>query len=323
MTTRAIVLRRLGLLAAASALFILPEAAFAKASCPAGFPNKPIRFVVGFGAGGGTDVIGRGVATGMEKVQGWTVPVENKPGSGGGVVVGWLKAQPADGYTVAVTSSDAMTINPAMGNTEYLWTDFDYLGSGMQTWMGFVALPDKPYNNLAEFIDFARKNGKATISVAGANQEVTVKQLAEQYKVNLIAVPGNGAAEAWATALGGHVDATMQGTLHIQAIKAGTVKQLASLIDRRVPYAPNSGTLPEQGAKADVIESHTIFVLPKGVPADIQKCLVQAVDESTKTPEYKELMVKFDNEALNLGPEGLKPVLTRTYTLYKDNFGKK
>jgi tripartite-type tricarboxylate transporter receptor subunit TctC len=318
-----VALRRFGFVATLIAALSLPHKAEAKVACPAGFPSKPIRFMVGFAAGGGTDVIARAVAKGMERLQGWVAPVENKPGAGGGVVASWIKTQPADGYTIGITSSVAVTINPALGNADFVWSDFDYLGSGMQTWSGFVALADKPYNNIAEFIEFARKNGRATISVSGSNLEAIVKQLATQYNVNLVPVPGIGASEAWATALGGHVDATMQGTLHVEALKSGKVKQLASLVDRRVPYAPNSQTMSEQGTNVPVLDSHTIFFIPKGVSAGIQKCLVDALEESIKTPEYNDLMVKLDNEALNLGPEGIKPVLDRSFTTYKQIFGKK
>lgn len=311
---------RAGLAAAAALFFLMPQDAAAKAGCPAGFPSKPIRFSVGLGAGGGTDAIGRAVATGMEKIQGWTVPVENRPGAGGALVVQWLKQQPADGYTVAVTSTDAMTLLPSQGDKAFTHHDFDYLGSGMQTWSAMVALKDKPFNNLAEFIEFTRKNGRSTIAVAGFSQEAIVRQMIDQYKVNIVAVPGNGAAEAMKETMGNHVDATMQGTLHIAQIKAGTMKQIVSLIDRRVPYAPDNGTLKEQGSTAVPQDSHTIFVIPKGVPADIRKCLVEAVDESVKSAEYRSLMSKFDNEPLNLGPDGLVKALDRTLAIYTNIF---
>src|SRR6478752_7691560 len=76
-------------------------------NCPAGYPNKPIRFVVGFGAGGGTDVIG-------------------------GVMSSWLKTQAPDGYTIGINGTDAVTVNPAQTDVGYAWDDFEYLGSGMQ-----------------------------------------------------------------------------------------------------------------------------------------------------------------------------------------------
>jgi len=293
------------------------------ATCPAGFPGKPIRFVVGFGAGGGTDVIGRAVASGIERLQKWTVVVENKPGAGGGVLNSWLKSQPADGYTVGVIGTDSVTVNPALDDVGYTWADFDYLGTGMQTWLGLAALVDKPYNDLAGLVAFAKEKGRATVSVSGVNQEILLRQLSEEFKVNLVAIPGTGASEAMTAALGGHVDATIQGTLHVAQIKAGKMKLLVSPIDRRVPYAPDVGTLAEQGSKTPPMEAHTTFITPKGIPAPIKECLKQAIDEAVNTPEYKAQMDKFDNEALNLGEEKSRELTARVAAFYKETLGKK
>lgn len=313
---------RIGLLAAAGILLVATGKASA-ATCPAGYPNKPIRFVVGFGAGGGTDVLARAVASGLEQMFKWTMVVENRPGSGGGVLASWLKTQPADGYLVGVNGTDAVTINPAIENVGYSWEDFEYLGSSMQTWTGLVALKEKPFNNIAELVEFAKKNGRATISTAGVNQDVLVRQLAEQYKVNLVPIPGTGAAEAMASALGGHVDATTQGTLHVAQIKAGKMKQIASVISRRVPYAPDNGTLAEQGATAAPLDAHTMYLTPKGLPADIKTCLKQAIDEVVKSESFRAVPVKFDNEPLNLGEDGLKTLLGKTAAFYKEALAKK
>jgi tripartite-type tricarboxylate transporter receptor subunit TctC len=154
------------------------------------------------------------------------------------------------------------------------------------------------------------------------NQEVLVKQLAEQYKVNLVPVPGTGAAEAMAAALGGHVDATTQGTLHVAQIKSGKMKQIASVIGRRVPYAPDNGTMAEQGATAAPLDAHTMAYVPKGIPANIKTCLKEAIDEVVKTPQYKVLMDKFENEALNLGENGLKDLLGKAAAFYKQALKK-
>lgn len=303
-----------------AAVFVASSAV--AANCPAGFPQKPLRFAIGFGAGGGTDTIGRAIASGLERNQKWTTVVENRPGGGGGLVSQWLKLQPADGYTIAVVSTDAVTVGPAVGQTGFTWEDYDYLGSGMQTWMGLVALADRPYNDLAGFIAYAREKGRATLSVAGPNQEILVRQLAAEYKVNIIAVPGTGAAEAMTSMLGGHVDATMQGTLHVSQIKAGKVKQLASLIERRVPYAPNSGTLSEQGSKATPLETHTIFMTPKGLPDPIKTCLKEAIDNVIRSPEYKAQMDKFENEALNLGEQKTRDLVRHLAQFYKSMLAK-
>ncbi|RDJ20360.1 tripartite tricarboxylate transporter substrate binding protein [Bosea caraganae] len=320
MSTSISVPSRAALTGVIAGFLALPAAA---ATCPAGFPNKPIRFVVGFGAGGGTDVIGRAVANGIEKQQKWTVVVENKPGAGGGVLNSWLKAQAPDGYAIGVNGTDSVTINPAQANVGYEWQDFDYLGSGMQTWYALVALADRPYRDLPGLIAYAREKGRATISVNGVIGEILVKQLAKEYGVNLVPVPGTGAAEAMTAALGGHVDATTQGTLHVAQIRSGKMRQLVSLINRRVPYAPDSATLAEQGSKTPPLESHTFFMTPNGLSPEIKTCLKQAIDEAVNAPEYKAQMAKFDNEALNLGEDGNIEINRRLAAFYKDALGQK
>lgn len=287
------------------------------ATCPADFPAKPIRFVVGFGPGGGTDTIARSIGSVIEKQQGWTVVVENMPGAGGANSAVWLKDQTADGYVVGVNGSDAIGLHPALNDVGYSWEDFDYIGSGMQTWLGLAALVDKPFDDLAGLVAYAKEQGRATIAVAGVNQENLVKELAEEFGVNLVAIPGAGAAEAMTSALGGHVDATTQGTLHIEQIKAGKMKLVVSIIDRRVPYAPDVGMLEEQGSKAHPLISHTVFMTPKGLAPEVGTCLREALDEAVKSAEYKTTMDTFENEALNLGEEGTRDLIRDLYDYYK------
>jgi len=307
--------------AAAVSTLVLAGAALA-ATCPAGFPNKPVRFVIGFGAGGGTDTIGRNIASAIEQQQGWTVVVENMPGAAGANAAVWLKGQAADGYIVGVTGSDAIAVNPAMGDVGYTWQDFDYLGSGMQTWLGLVALKDAPFNDLAGLVALAKEKGRATVAVAGINQEVLIKQIAAEYGVALIPIPGAGAAEALTSALGGHVDATTQGTLHVEQIAAGTMKLVTSLIDRRVPYAPDVGTLAEQGSKSQPLISHTIFISPKGLSAELTTCLAEAIDEAVHSESYGRQMATFKNEAINLGPEGNRALVEQLSGFYGEMLKK-
>jgi len=282
------------------------------ASCPDGYPTKPINFYVGFAAGGGTDAIGRSIASTIETAQGWTIVVENKPGAASGVMNLSLKSMPADGYHIGVSSSESMVFNPANGDLGYTYDEFEFLGSAMDSWNSFVALSSAPFDDIESFVAYAREKGMATVSLAGFNQQLVVEQLAEQYGVNLVAVPGAGASESMMTALGGHVDATMQATLHIPELKSGNMKQLASLTNRRLPYAPDSATLEEQGATAIPIVSATTFIAPKGLDAAIKSCLQEVIDAAVKSPEFKALTDKYDNEPVNLGETALiEQIVTR------------
>jgi tripartite-type tricarboxylate transporter receptor subunit TctC len=310
------------LASAATVSLGLTATAASAATCPANFPTKPVRFVVGYGPGGGTDTIARSLASVIEKQQGWTVIVENMPGAGGANSAVWLKNQTPDGYVLGVNGSDAIALNPALNDVGYTWEDFDYIGSGMQTWVGLAALVDKPFDDIAGLVEYAKEHGRATISVAGVNQEIIIKEIAEEFGVNLVSIPGAGAAEAMTSALGGHVDATTQGTLHIEQIKAGKMKLIASIIDRRVPYAPDVGTLEEQGSKAHPLVSHTVVIAPKGLSSEVGTCLREALDEAVKSAEYKVTMDTFDNEALNLGEEGNRELIKELYAYYKAALAK-
>jgi tripartite-type tricarboxylate transporter receptor subunit TctC len=297
---------------AIASVLLLGVGSAAAANCPEGYPSKPINFYVGFAAGGGTDAIGRSIASSIEQANGWTIVVENKPGAASGVMNLSLKSMAADGYHIGVSSSESMVWNPTTGDLGYKYDDFEYLGSAMDSWNSFVALSTAPFDDIASFAEYAREKGIATVSVAGFNQALIVEQLAKQYGVNIVAVPGAGASESMMSALGGHVDATMQATLHIPELKSGNMKQLASLTNRRLPYAPDSATLEEQGAEAIPIVSATTFITPKGLDPAIKTCLQEVIDAAVKTPEFKALTDKYDNEPVNLGEVALiEQIVTR------------
>ncbi|MGR3659580.1 MAG: tripartite tricarboxylate transporter substrate binding protein [Paracoccaceae bacterium] len=287
----------------AGAMFAMPLTAIA-AECPEGYPSKPIDFVVAYGAGGGTDAIARILATEIEAAMDWTIPVSNKPGAGGDVMMTSLMAATPDGYTVGVGSTNSVTLDPyANEGVTFTLDSFDYPATAMAVTFGLVALSDAPYSTLEEFIEFARENGKATVSTSAIAIEIAVERIAEHYGVNLVAIPGNGAADALQSALGGHVDATIQGSQHIQQIEAGNMKQLSTLVAERVAYAPDTKTTIESGVDVTA-GAYVLFALPKGVDPAIQTCLAQVIDEATQSEAYVELMAKFNTIPANLGTEG-------------------
>lgn len=305
-------------LTACTALVALVPFAAAAAECPDGFPSRPITLLVGFGAGGGTDSIARVLASTVERQNDWTIVVENRPGAGGGVMSSALSRATPDGYTIGAAGTDTIMIVPyTSGDVDFDHDDFDYLASAMQINLGFVTRAESPYDTVEELAEFAREHGIATVSVAGVNQEIAVRQIAEHFGVNMIPVPGQGAAEALQSALGGHVHATTQGTQHVQQIAAGRMKQLASMTDRRVPYAPDSPTLMELGIDVN-LQAHTMFIAPKGLDAAIHSCLADAFDAAVQSEAYATLMGEFDNEPLNLGPERLREVVAEGAAFYRD-----
>lgn len=292
------------------------------AECPQGYPDGPVTFQVGYGAGGGTDAVARKVALSIEEKTGWTVVVENKPGASGGVMATGLLRAPADGQTVGVVSNTTLAINPYDNpDTTYTYADFRYIGTGMLLNYGLVALADKPYDTLEEFVAMAKQEGRATVSVGAGSHEIAVRRIAEHYGITLVAVPGKGSAAALKEALGGHVDATVQSTQHVPQIKAGKMVQLATLTSKRAVYAPETKTLKESGVNLS-IEGHIIFILPKETPDDVHACLADKLAAVTASDDYATFMAGLETEASNLGPQGTEAWLAEASAFYKAAFAK-
>lgn len=292
------------------------------ASCPAGYPGDNINFLVGYGAGGGTDTVARKVASDIETATGWTIVVENKPGASGGVMAKGLMDGAADGLTIGVVSNTTVAINPhvnaAMG---YTHDDFAYLGTGMVLNYGLVTLADNPYGTLEEFVEMARDKGRATISVGASSHTIAVDTIAEHYDIRLISVPGKGSAAALQEALGGHVDATIQGAAHIPQIKAGKMVQLATLTESRASYAPDTKTALESGVDLS-IEGHIIFIVNKDTPADIQSCLADALAQVTSSEDYIQFLAGRDATPGNMGPQGTADWVAKASAFYAEKLAK-
>ncbi len=290
--------------------------------CPADYPGGNINFLVGYGAGGGTDTVARRVASDLETATGWTVVVDNRPGASGGVMARSLLGADPDGVTVGVVSNTTVAINPHVNAAiGYTHDDFAYLGTGMVLNYGLVTLADSSYSTLEEFVDFARDKGRATVSVGASSHTIAVDTLAEHYDIDLVAVPGKGSAAALQEALGGHVDATIQGAAHVPQIEAGAMVQLATLTENRASYAPDTKTAVESGVDLS-IEGHIIFIMNGDTPADVQSCLAEAIAGVTSSDAYVEFLAGRSAVPGNMGPEGTAAWVAEASAFYGAKLAK-
>lgn len=291
------------MVATCTVMGLTATSAFAQA-CPADYPGGNVNFLVGYGAGGGTDTVARRVASDIEAATGWTIVVDNRPGASGGVMARSLLDGEADGLTIGAVSNTTVAINPHVNaDIGYTHEDFAYLGTGMVLNYGLVTLADAPYGTLEEFVEFAREEGRATVSVGASSHTIAVTTLAEHFDIDLVAVPGQGSAAALQEALGGHVDATIQGAAHVPQIEAGAMVQLATLTANRAAYAPEAMTAMESGVDLS-IEGHIIFIMNGDTPADVQACLSAALAEVTSSDAYVEFLAGRSAVPGNMGPEG-------------------
>lgn len=306
---------------AAAALLAAGTVAVSAADCPEGFPDRNLNFWVGYGAGGGTDLISRTLASIIEEKQGWTVAVTNKPGAGSSVMMAQLAASEPDGLTIGITSTGAISKVPNRNpDSPYSIEDFTYLGTAQLTPVSVTTLAEKPFDNFEEMIAYAKENGSMTVSTATSDANIFFDEISEREGVRIILVPNKGTAESLQQILGGHVDAALLGSGHVQHLKSGKMVQIFTMGDRPAPFAPDAPSSMDLGYDFIGAVSYVLVAAPDGLDPAVQTCLEQVLDEAVTSEEFAQLQTSYDQEALNLGPEKTTALLEREFGKFKEYY---
>ena len=285
--------------AAAAAALIAAIGAPAGAFAQADFPNRPLKLLVPYAAGGGTDAIARLVAQAVSEKLGQTMIVENNGTAGGNIASQQAASAPPDGYTVLMANQGPMVVNPHLFKSMKLdpLTAFEPVTLITSAPLALVVPAKSNLKTVQEFLDFAKKNpGKLTYGSAGngsASHLATVL-LAQIAGLNYVHVPYRGAGPALNDLVSGQTDfmiTTMPSVAGL--IEAGTVRALAITTTTRAPSLPDVPTLDEAGAKGYDSGAWYGFVVPKGTPAPIIAKLRQATIEAINTDLVKS---RFRNE---------------------------
>lgn len=289
--------RVIGLISASCAVLLLASNLLA-----AEFPNMPIKFIVGFKAGGAVDTMSRILAEEMSKDLGQPVVVQNKAGGGGNLATNFVKNSDADGYTISAIPSELLVSDPILLKTNYTESDFAYLGAGAMFQEAFVASADKPYNDFKGMIEWAKKNGKTLRYASMIPTDIAVtKAISKETGVKILPVPTKGGAAVMTSVLGGYVDFGFSGGLHYSYVKAGKMKVLMSAMSKRLAAFPDIPTSGELGWDLP-LDNYMMVFLRKEVPQDIQQKLAQAIEKAFKSKKF--LLVA---EKLNLVPVYFSP----------------
>lgn len=255
------------------------------ATAQATYPNKPVKIVVGFSAGGTTDVVARIMAKELTETLGQPFVVENRPGGGSNIATELVAAAPPDGYTllfVAVTSAINQTLYP---NVKFdLQRDFDAVALGAKVPNILVVHPSVPANNVKEFIEWARANNDK-IAYASSGSGTSIHMAGEMFKVRTGLktqhIPYKGSAPAVTDLIGGQVqfmfDNMPASWPHVQT---GKLKALAVTTKERSPSAPDIPTLEESGIAPFDVNSWFGLLAPKGTPQEVIHKLNQAMNKA-------------------------------------------
>ena len=259
-------------------------------SAQAAYPDRPIKFVVPYNAGGGTDVLSRVVASGVSKILKDAVVVDNRAGASGMIGSDVVARAAPDGYTFIMTAADTHTINPHVYPKISYDARKDFVAVARVGYLPYalVVNPKLGITTIKEYIALAKKNpGKLTYASwgVGSSSHVAMEMLNVSEKLDVLHVPFTGAAPAMTAIMGGQVDALFVPlSLAKPNANANKVKLLGLAAPKRFGGMPDVPTLVEQGV--NVIAAPWIGILaPTGTPKAALDKLADAVAQATKTDE--------------------------------------
>ncbi len=268
--------------------------ALGAAAAQAAYPERPITFIVPWGAGGGTDGTARYFATMMEKELGQPVNVVNRTGGSGVVGHSAIAQAPADGYTVGMITVE-ITMMHWQGLTDLGPQSYTPLALVNSDPAGFTVRADSPYKSVKEVVDAIKANPgklKASGTGQGGIWHLALAGMLDDLKIPQTAVPwvpSNGAAPAMQDLVAGGVDIVTASLPEARPlIDAGKAKPLAVMDDKRAALFPNVPTMQEAIGVNVSVAAWRGIAGPKNLPKDVQDKLIATIKKIAESKEWKE-----------------------------------
>jgi tripartite-type tricarboxylate transporter receptor subunit TctC len=297
--------RRHILLAACASLALL----FSPQTRAQDYPVKPVRLIVPFAAGGGSDTVARTVGQKLSETLGQPVIVENKPGAGGNIGTDEVAKAAPDGYTLLMGVVGPVAVNPSLfGNLPYdPLRDFSPITQAVLV-TNMVALhPSIPANTVEELIEYGRRNpGKLSSATGGTGTagHMASELFKSMAKVDMTVLPYKGAAPAVNDVLGGHVPMTFEALLStLPHVRAGKLKAIAVTTSRRSKLLPEVPTIAEAGLPGYEANNWYGFLAPAGTPPPIIDRLNREMVKILNTPDVKDRLAAVGAEVLGNSPQ--------------------
>lgn len=307
---------RRNFLATSAAAATLPMLG-SRASAQGAWPNKPIKIIAGYPAGGQTDLFARNYGDYIAKKVGQPVLVENKAGAGGTVAALEVKRSPADGYTWQFTISTTLIMNRVLMKEVPYDTEKDFIlisimPSGS---LPLVAAKKTGATNIKEFVEYCRKTEKVSVGTyaAGSYAHMAVAELNKQYGLKIEPVHYRGESPMWADLAGQTLDGGIGSYGAGQAVLQGGLGRAIAVSRRRNPLLPDVPTFQEQGVTSKVFQltGFQSCSVPAGTPMDVVKKISDLLVEAGKSDKVQEMMKTYGVD---------EPAMTfeATQALYKE-----
>jgi tripartite-type tricarboxylate transporter receptor subunit TctC len=256
------------------------------------YPNKPIRILVGYAAGGGNDIIVRVMTNELSKGLGQPVIVENKPGAQSIIAAEFVAKSPADGYTVFMGPSGPMTINPATYSKLPYSPTRDFAPISMICEFPLIVAVDAalPIRDVKELLAYIKANpGKSNYASSAGIFQITTEMFKQRTGTAIEMIPYKSSGESVQALIAHQVMLTIVDPPPATGpLKAGTIRGLAVTSGKRHPSWPELPTMAEAGVPDMEVPVWTAFFAPAKTPAAIVARLQKEVARVVQTPEVRE-----------------------------------
>jgi len=266
------------------------------------YPNKPINFIVPYGAGGGADSRSRQIAQKMSVILSQPIIVDNKPGAGGNIGTEFISRAAPDGYTIGMGNFAPMAVNKTLfGNLRYdPESDLTPIVLVEKGPLVLVVNPASPYKTVKEIVDAAKaKPGELTFSSGGigGSHQLSAELFKQSAGIDMIHVPYKSGSAGLTDLMAGNVTMMFdQMYSAMPSIKAEKLRAIAITSKKRSPLLPNIPSFSEAGYPKVEVLNWQGLIAPKGTPKVIIDKLNAAANEALKDPPLRELMLSQGNE---------------------------
>jgi tripartite-type tricarboxylate transporter receptor subunit TctC len=290
----------------------------------AAFPDKPIKVVVGFPAGGPLDQHARLLTDKLQSVLGQPIMVDYKSGAGGTVGAQEVMKAPADGYTLMLANTGVMVINPALYSKLPYATlrDFTPIARTAMQPLALLVNPSVPVKTLKEFVDYSRaRPGQVNYGSAGNGgiSHLVPEMFKNATGLFMVHIPYRGSAPAFTDLMGGQVQFMAESIPQAASYhKQGKVRALAVTSRERNPALPDIPTVIESGFKNFEVVGFYGFLAPAGTPKDVVAKLSDAFKQVLAMPDVRTRMLTQGADPAFLGADDFAKFLASEMPRWAD-----
>ena len=303
-----------------ASLFVSVLPALATQAHAQAYPNKPIKLMVGFAAGGGTDTTARIMAPKLSELLGQQIVIENRPGAGGVIANEMLTKAAPDGYTILLSAVGPLTVNPHLGKVGYdTFKDQLPISLGVTFPNILVVHPTTKAQNFAEYVKLAQSPegiayGSAGIGSAGHLSGELLKMM---IKGNMQHIAYKGGGPAMADLVGGSVPSVFASApTVVPQVKAGKIRALAVTGPKRFANLPDVPTIAESGFPGYSATNWYAFVAPAKTPPEIIKRLNADIGKTLNDKATSQRLLDDGIEGTPSTPEEMAAFMRKEYDIW-------